>query len=71
MSTKLSIETAIKSKQLVLQKLLPKQNVFLSLYSLYSIGHQVQRQKRGDLTQFYDKSPYTNRNVKRAKRQYK
>ena len=28
-------------------------------------------QKRGDLTQSYDKSPYTNRNVKRAKRQHK
>ena len=26
-----------------------------------------QRQKGGDLTQSYDKSPYTNRNVKRAK----
>ena len=25
------------------------------------------RQKGGDLTQSYDKSPYTNRNVKRAK----
>ena len=24
------------------------------------------RQKGGDLTQSYDKSPYTNRNVKRA-----
>ena len=29
------------------------------------------RQKGGDLTQSYDKSPYTNRNVKRAKRQHK
>ena len=26
----------------------------------------LQRQKGGDLTQPYDKSPYTNRNVKRA-----
>ena len=29
------------------------------------------RQKVGDLTQSYDKSPYTNRNVKRAKWQHK
>ena len=29
------------------------------------------RQKGGDMTQSYDKSPYTNRNVKRAKRQHK
>ena len=29
------------------------------------------RQKGGDLTQSYDKSPYTNRNVKRAKWQHK
>ena len=27
---------------------------------------QIERQKGGDLTQSYDKSPYTNRNVKRA-----
>ena len=30
-----------------------------------------QGQKGWDLTQFYDKSPYTNRNVKRAKWQHK
>ena len=29
------------------------------------------RQKGGDLTQSYDKSPYTNRNVKGAKQQHK
>ena len=27
----------------------------------------IQRQKGGDLTQSYDKSPYTNRNVKGTK----
>ena len=32
---------------------------------------QFVRQKGGDLTQYYDKSPYTNRNVKRAKWQHK
>ena len=30
-----------------------------------------QRQKGGDLTQSYDQSPYTNRNVKGAKWQHK
>ena len=29
--------------------------------------HWLYRQKGGDLTQSYDKSPYTNRNVKRGK----
>ena len=28
---------------------------------------EIQRQKGGDLTQSYDKSPYTNRNVKGTK----
>ena len=32
-----------------------------------SSANQLQRQKGGDLTQSYDKSPYTNRNVKGAK----
>ena len=31
----------------------------------------IQREKGRDLTQSYDKSPYTNRNVKRAKWQHK
>ena len=32
---------------------------------------QIEREKGRDLTQSYDKSPYTNRNVKRAKWQHK
>ena len=31
------------------------------------LHREVERQKGGDLTQSYDKSPYTNRNVKGAK----
>ena len=32
---------------------------------------KMEREKGRDLTQSYDKSPYTNRNVKRAKWQHK
>ena len=32
---------------------------------------QAMKQKGGDLTQSYDKSPYANRNVKREKWQHK
>ena len=38
---------------------------------LYIMKHPVQSRQKGDLTQSNDKSPYTNRNVKRAKRQHK
>ena len=40
-------------------------------FVLYTNALRVRRQKGGDLTQSYDKSPYTNSNVKRAKRQHK
>ena len=35
--------------------------------NLYLFTFASARQKGGDLTQSYDKSPYTNRNVRRAK----
>ena len=38
---------------------------------IFYFGFDIERQKGGDLTQSYDKSPYTNRNVKRAKWQHK
>ena len=38
---------------------------------MFQIKQRICGQKGGDLTQSYDKSPYTNRNVKRATRQHK
>ena len=39
--------------------------------NVFDISMNVKREKGRDLTQSYDKSPYTNRNVKRAKWQHK
>ena len=36
-------------------------------FEIQRIKFEIQREKGRDLTQSYDKSPYTNRNVKRAK----
>ena len=46
--------------------------IFLTKYQWYGSPTLVlMREKGRDLTQSYDKSPYTNRNVKRAKWQHK
>ena len=41
------------------------------LWVLVTLKAFILREKGRDLTQFYDKSPYTSRNVKRAKWQHK
>ena len=44
--------------------------IFFSIFAGYNFNPSYKyltRQKGGDLTQSYDKSPYTNRNAKRAK----
>ena len=47
---------------------MPKSTLSIGSY-MTATGAETndQRQKGRDLTQSYDKSPYTNRNVKRAK----
>ena len=45
---------------------IPKQLLCTTLSTYHSICRINRRQKGGDLTQSYDKNPYTNRNVKRA-----
>ena len=54
------------------------QIICMRLYSAWyhfsisiKLSQVITRQKGGDLTQSYDKSPYTNRNIKRAKWQHK
>ena len=44
---------------------------FVKHFIEINVNKVSRTQKGGDLTQSYDKSPYTNRNVKGAKWQYK
>ena len=52
----------------VIEKLDPYETFGLTIVV---IPHNKKKEKGRDLTQSYDKNPYTNRNVKRAKRQHK